>query len=238
MAIITEKEKNKLKPIERKIKKNFLQKQVPQGKEICEVQLYKLIDKIHDIEVNEKEIKDYLPSVYQKLHDLDREELIKRFVSIEFNQFLSYYENAHDLNKDTGSGRKQFNNEDFTRFYINQGKMDNLTPARLMGLINEQLRKRNIEIGQIEILKSFSFFEIDKNYTDDVLETMNACEFNNRRVIVEVTSKSRGGRRKGKSKGFGRKDFKQKFKDSDQKRQRDFKPGKKTKNSLNYTPCE
>lgn len=232
VAIITDREKSKLKPIERKIKKNFQQKQVPQGKEICEVQLYKLMDKIHDIEVNEKEIKDYLPAVYKKLHDLDREELIKRFVSIEFNQFLSYYENAHDLNKDTSSGgRKQFNNEDFTRFYINQGKMDNLTPARLMGLINEQLRKRNIEIGQIEILKSFSFFEIDKNYTDDILETMNGCEFNNRRVIVEVTSKSKGGRRKGKTKGFGRKDFKNKFQDNDQKRRGDFKPTKKKKNS-------
>ena len=226
VAIITSKERNKLKPIERKIQKQFVQKQVPNGKEICEVQLYKLIDKIHDIEVNEKEIKDYLPDIYEKLHELDREELIKRFVSIEFNQFLSYYKDARDLNNsDSGSDRRRSGDESLTRFYINQGKMDNLTPARLIGFINECLRKRDVEIGQIEILKSFSFFEVDKNFAPDVLEKMNGADFNDRNVIVEVTSKPKGGgggrRRSSDKGGFGRKDTKYKKKD-------DFKPRRKS----------
>ena len=226
VAIITSKERNKLKPIERKIQKKFVQKQVPNGKEICEVQLYKLIDKIHDIEVNEKEIKDYLPDIYQKLHELDREELIRRFVSIEFNQFLSYYKDARDLNNtDAPNDRRRSGDESLTRFYINQGKMDNLTPARLIGFINECLRKRDVEIGQIEILKSFSFFEIDKNFTPDVLEKMNGADFNDRNVIVEVTSKPKGGggrrRRSSDKGGFGRKDSK--FKKND-----DYKPRRKS----------
>lgn len=205
VAIITSKERNKLKPIERKIKKNFVQKQVPNGKEICEIQLFKLIDKIHDIEINEKEIKDYLPDIYEKLHELDRDELIKRFVSIEFNTFLSYYQDARDLNNnDAPSDRKRPGDDSLVRFYINQGKMDDLTPARLIGLINECLSKRDVEIGQIEILKSFSFFEIDKDFTQDVLEKMNEAEFNNRSVIVEVTSKPKGRSNNRSSKGFGR----------------------------------
>jgi len=226
VAIITSKERNKLKPIERKIQKQFVQKQVPNGKEICEVQLYKLIDKIHDIEVNEKDIKDYLPDIYEKLHELDREELIKKFVSIEFNQFLSYYKDARDLNNsDAPNDRRRSGDESLTRFYINQGKMDNLTPARLIGFINECLRKRDVEIGQIEILKSFSFFEIDKNFSPDVLEKMNGADFNDRNVIVEVTSKPKGGgggrRRSSDKGGFGRKDTKYKKKD-------DFKPRRKS----------
>lgn len=221
VAIITSKERGKLKPIERKIKKDFVQKQVPSGKEICEVQLFKLIDKVHDIEVNEKEIKDYLPDIYEKLHELDREELIKRFVSIEFNQFLSYYENSRDLNNnDEAQSRKRPGDESLVRFYINQGKMDDLTPARLIGLINECLRKRDVEIGQIEILKSFSFFEIDKDFTQDVLEKMNEAQFNNRAVIVEVTSKPKGRSNSRSSKRFGRKDTKSKRKD-------DFRPDRK-----------
>ncbi|MGI9531048.1 DEAD/DEAH box helicase [Lutimonas sp.] len=226
IAIITSKERNKLKPIERKIQKKFVQKQVPNGKEICEVQLYKLIDKIHDIEVNEEEIKDYLPDIYEKLHELDRDELIKKFVSIEFNQFLSYYKNSRDLNNSDAPGdRKRPGDESLTRFYINQGKMDNLTPARLIGFINECLRKRDVEIGQIEILKSFSFFEVDKNFASDVLEKMNGADFNDRNVIVEVTSKPKGGgggRRRSSNKGggFGRKDTK--YKKSDE-----FKPRRK-----------
>ncbi|MCA0931234.1 DEAD/DEAH box helicase [Lutimonas saemankumensis] len=232
IAIITAKERNKLKPIERKIKKNFVQKLVPNGKEICESQLFKLIDKVHDIEVNEKEIKDYLPDIYEKLHELDREELIKRFVSIEFNQFLSYYEGARDLNNnDDPVDRKKPGDESLTRFYINQGKMDNLTPARLIGLINECLRKRDVEIGQIEILKSFSFFEIDKDFTQDVLERMNDAEFNNRSVIVEVTSKPKGRRNKRSSKGYGRKNtIKSRSNDYKSKRD-DFKPKRKKRSS-------
>jgi len=105
IALITNKEKGKLHPIERKINKKFEHKQVPNGKEICEKQLYSLIDKVHDIDINEKEIKDYLPDVYEKLEGLDREELIKRFVSLEFNQFLSYYENARDLNGDDSKAK-------------------------------------------------------------------------------------------------------------------------------------
>ena len=193
IALITPKEKGKLRPIERKINKKFELKLVPNGKDICQKQLYNLIDKIHDIEVNEKEIKDFLPEVYQKLDGMDREELIKRFVSIEFNQFLSYYENSKDLNGDDSRDRRKYDDENLTRFYINMGKMDKLNPAVLIGLINENLTKSNVEIGQIEILKSFSFFELDKNFTDDVLEGFRNAYFNNRSIIVEVTNKSKSG---------------------------------------------
>ncbi len=210
IAVITNREKNKIRPIEGKIKKKFTQKQVPSGQEICEVQLFSLIDKVHDIEINEKEIRDYLPDVFRKLEGLEREELIKRFVSIEFNQFLSYYANAEDLNGDERPERKKPGDASFARFYINQGKMDNLTPARLMGLINECIQKRDIEIGKIEIMKSFSFFEIDKSFTRDVLDRMNEGVFNERRVIVELTS-GQGKRKSGSGKNkWGRKNTRSK----------------------------
>jgi len=226
VAVITNREKNKIRPIEGKIKKKFVQKQVPSGQEICEVQLFSLIDKIHDIEVNEKEIKDFLPDIYQKLEGLDREELIKRFVSIEFNQFLSYYENSRDLNGDDRPDRKKPGDASFVRFYINQGKMDNLTPARLMGLINESIKKRNVEIGRIEILKSFSFFEIDKSFKEDILEKMNDATFNDRHVIVEVTSAQKKTRSHNKKNKWGRKNSKS---DSDFSFHK--KKGKKNKRS-------
>ncbi|MDH3322619.1 MAG: DEAD/DEAH box helicase [Flavobacteriaceae bacterium] len=203
IALITNKEKGKLRPIERKINKKFEQKLVPNGKEICEKQLYSLIDKVHDIDINEKEIKDYLPDIYQKLDGLDREELIKRFVSLEFNQFLSYYENSYDLNSDDTKEKGRSSDDSFTRFYINIGKMDDLNPAKLIGIINENLNRGDIEIGQIEILKSFSFFEIDKNFRDDVLEKFKNTEFNDRNIIVEVTTKPKSRERSRSKRSFG-----------------------------------
>ncbi|MDV7188054.1 DEAD/DEAH box helicase [Lutibacter sp. TH_r2] len=201
IAIVTGREKNKLHPIERIIGKKFVKTPIPTGKEICQNQLLKLIDKVHDIEVNEAEIKDFLPAIYKKLEDLTREELIQRFVSIEFNTFLSYYENAPDLNdsEHMQSGREtrgRRNDENMSRFFINIGKKDKLNPARLIGLINDQDIAKNIEIGQIEILDTFSFFELDKNYQEETLKAFesNDNSFEGRSVNVEITEKKRSGR--------------------------------------------
>jgi len=203
IALITDREQSRLRPIERKIGQKFVKKQIPSGKEICERQLFKLIDKIENIEVNNSQINEYLEVVYDKLSWLDREELIKRFVSVEFSRFLDYYQNAPDLNKITSSKQKNYDDENFTRFFINLGKIDKLTPPRLMGLINENLSKPNVEIGQIDILDNFSFFELDKAFESELLTAFEGVEFNGRRVSVEITKKPKfNSRRRGSGGGF------------------------------------
>jgi ATP-dependent RNA helicase DeaD len=210
IAIVTGREKGKLRPIERLIGKQFVSTPVPTGKEICQNQLFKLIDKVHDIKINDAEINEFLPSIYEKLEGLDREELIKRFVSLEFNTFLSYYENAPDLNdsehmRSKDSRGKQRNDENMTRFFVNIGRKDNLNPARLIGLINEQRIADNVEIGQIEILDTFSFFELDKNYEQQTITAFeeNDVEFEGRGVNVEKTTKQRSGGGGGRRRSSG-----------------------------------
>lgn len=101
ITIIHSREHNRLRDLERRIGKPFEKKLVPTGKQICEKQLYHLVDKVENVEVDESQIKDYLPVIFSKLSWLDREELIKRFMSIEFNQFLSYYKDSRDINIDS-----------------------------------------------------------------------------------------------------------------------------------------
>jgi ATP-dependent RNA helicase DeaD len=245
IAIVTQREKGKLRPIERIIGKKFVSTPIPTGKEICQNQLLKLIDKVHDIKVNETEIADFLPSIYEKLKDLDREELIKRFVSLEFNTFLTYYQNAPDLNDSehmrggSDSRGKRRDDENMTRFFINIGRKDKLNPARLIGLINDQKIANNIEIGQIEILDTFSFFELDKNYTEETIATFkeNDVDFEGRGVNVEITEKKRTGGRSG-----GKRDSRRRS--DDRKRSRSSKPKsdfsgfgrKRSKNSNSGAP--
>lgn len=211
LVLVNRKEKSRLRSIERIIKQEFVETKVPSGKEICENQLMHLIDKVNNVEVNESEIKDFLPTIYKKLEGLSREELIQKFVSVEFNQLLSYYENAGDLNdlSTRENSRGRASSENMTRFFINLGRKDKLNPARLMGLINDQNIGKNVEIGAIDILDTFSFFELDNNFEQQTLEAFekNDAVFNGRSVNVEVTKKERsgGGRRKGK-KSFGKKD--------------------------------
>ncbi|WP_299526955.1 DEAD/DEAH box helicase [uncultured Lutibacter sp.] len=236
IAIVTSREKGKLRPIERLIGKQFVSTPVPTGKEICQNQLLKLIDKVHDIKVNDTEINDFLPSIYEKLEGLDREELIKRFVSLEFNTFLSYYQNAPDLNdsdqmrgSDRGSDTrgKRRDDENMSRFFINIGRKDNLNPARLIGLINDQKIAKNIEIGQIEILDTFSFFELDKNYQEETIASFkeNSADFEGRNVNVEITEKKRTGRSGGRRDGGSSSDRgDRRSGGGDRKRSRDRKP--------------
>ena len=212
IVLVNGKEKGKLRPIEKIIQKKFIQTKVPSGKEICQNQLMNLIDKVQAIEVNETQINEFLPSIYEKLKDLDREKLIQKFVSLEFNTMLAYYENAKDLNdlSSRNNSRARSVNENMTRFFINIGRKDSLNPAKLIGLINDQNIGDKIEIGAIDILDTFSFFELDKNFEVKALETFskNQPDFDGRSVNIEVTKKERsGGRRRGGSKKpFGKKD--------------------------------
>ncbi|WP_298880859.1 DEAD/DEAH box helicase [uncultured Polaribacter sp.] len=211
IVLVNGKEKGRLRPIERIIKKKFIETKVPSGKEICQNQLMHLIDKVHNIEVNDSQINEFLPSIYEKLEDLSREELIQKFVSLEFNQFLSYYENAQDLNdlSSRSNSRARATDENMTRFFINIGRKDSLNPAKLIGLINDQRIGDKIEIGAIDILDTFSFFEIDKNFEEKTLEAFssNQPDFDGRSVNVEITKKERsGGGRRGGRKPFGKKD--------------------------------
>jgi ATP-dependent RNA helicase DeaD len=166
---------------------SFKRKSIPGGKEICKKQLFTLIDKVEKVELNEEQIAEFLPEINKKLSWLSREDLIKHFVSVEFNRFLSYYKDAADLNiqgEEDGGGRKKGRNreddkrgrrsqKEFSRFFLNLGKKNKLSTAKVIGLINDATQKRDIEIGKIEILKSFSFFEVDKAYEEGVLKAFS-----------------------------------------------------------------
>ena len=212
IVLVNGKEKGKLRQIERIIKKKFIEGKVPSGKEIVQNQLMNLIDKVQNTEVNESEMEEFLPSIYEKLESLDREELIKKFVSLEFNTMLKYYENSKDLNdlSSRENSRARTVNENMTRFFINIGRKDNLNPGKLIGLINEQNIGDKVEIGSIDILDTFSFFELDKDFEDKTLEAFanNQPDFDGRSVNIEITKKERsgGGGRRGGKKPFGKKE--------------------------------
>ena len=206
-------EKSKILKIEHLLKKKFDVQPVPTGRAICEKQLLEIVDNLQKTDVNDDEINSFLPAVYEKLAGLDKEEIIKRFIALEFNQFLEYYKRADDLMAPTSSNRdkekrsgkdrnsknrhqsrseKQRMSRDkaedgFTRFYINLGEKDKITPPELIGLVNKSTRSRSVNIGKIDIYRKFSFFEVDELYTDEVLAGFKNIKFHKRDVVVEIT---------------------------------------------------
>ena len=231
IIIAHSREGRKLKSIERMIKRDLTLMKVPNGDEICQIQLMKLIDKVVSTEVNHQ-IDKYLPSIEEKLAFLDKEALIKHFVSTEFNRFLSFYKNAPDLNvvrsnnrdrneRSGGRNEKKRNRNErsggertghaeagYTRFFINLGTEKDLQAHNLIGLINEYTRSRNIPVGKIDIMRKFSFFEAPNDFETDVLSSLSDAVWNGNRVNVEVSqapgkkSARRGGNRGGSGRSY------------------------------------
>jgi ATP-dependent RNA helicase DeaD len=188
ISIIHTRETGKIRDIERMTGRKFEGKRVPTGVEICEKQLFNLVDKVENIEVDDAQIEQFLPVIYKKLSWLSREELIKHFVSVEFNRFLSYYKNTPDLNAEGSHDdfKRKPGKGSFVRFHINIGLGQGINPPRLIGLINEQTRNRNIPVGKIDLLKNFSFFEIEKKYEEEVKRAFKKASFEGIKVRLDV----------------------------------------------------
>ncbi|MDP2887946.1 MAG: DEAD/DEAH box helicase [Bacteroidota bacterium] len=186
VSIINLKETGRLKQIEKIARKKFERKMVPGGDEICEKQLFHLIDRVQNVEINETQIEKYLPQILEKFEGMSHDDIVKHFVSLEFNQLLDYYKNSRDLNVRTDASRDSFQRSDrgsdrdrggdrmnFTKLFINAGKKQNLNASGLIGLINQYSSRRNVEIGKIDIQRKFSFFEIDSSFEKDLVNAMN-----------------------------------------------------------------
>ena len=221
IAISNESERRKIKSIEKKGGIKFVNKDVPTGVEICSNQLYKMIDKIENVEVDEKQIKPFLKDIYQKLEWLDRDELIKRFVSVEFNRFLNYYKEANKLQskRSKKSEKKRGNKKSMTGFSINIGRKHRATPIDIISIINRALKSNDIEIGKIELNRYQSFFEIDKDFADELTSNIKKIDFRGNDIVLgtsidldEERPRRREGRRKTRKKISSRKKSKKKKK--------------------------
>src|SRR5690606_20339774 len=168
ISLINVKEMSKIRHIEKIIGKSFERKQVPQGTEVCEKQLFALVDKVHNVEVQEDQINAFLPQILVRLQDLTKEEVVKRFSSLEFNRFLNYYKDAPDLNIEAressrgdrdrdrdGGGRRT--SKGFTRLFINLGSVDEFSRGEMLGFICNNSKISGKSIGKIDLKGVFTF---------------------------------------------------------------------------------
>ena len=217
IAIINMREKSKIKLIEKKLGKKFEYDLVPTGKEVCEKQLFNLIEKIEHIEVEHDDIEPFLPVIYKKLGWLEKEDLIKRLVSVEFNRFLQYYRNSSDLNQvendydDSRNDRKGRNDRrkdrndrkdgkerkdrkgrsyeevSFAKLYINLGKTDDFYAGLLIEMLNKTNRGTKFQIGKIDLYKKHTVFEIESKFSDQVIKALNGNKFDDRWLLVKYS---------------------------------------------------
>ena len=208
IAVINLREKGKMREIERIIKKKFEVSELPTGKEICEQQLIKVIDDIEKVKVSEEEIETFLPGIYRKLDWLSKEDLIKRVVSLEFNRFLDYYKNAPEIEQPKANDKKAETKESrkgdkekvgrkaekgYTRLFLNLGKTDGFYTNQIIDLVNRNLKKERIQIGRIDLMQNFSFFEVIQEQAPQVIKALNKVVLSGgRKVCVEIAGENTG----------------------------------------------
>lgn len=207
ISLVHLKEKNNLHKIEKMLKKSFISLPVPTGSEICGKQLFGWVDKLEEVSAYHQEIEKYLPEIKLKLEKLDREELLRRIVSLEFDRFLDDYRTGDDyvetyanqedsLNRTERKTLKRKYQDNFKRLFINLGKSDGFNPEQLIELVNLNTRGKKIPVGRIELLNNFSFFEIETKSANKLIEALNNAMFKDRRVSVEIAreKKANSGR--------------------------------------------
>jgi ATP-dependent RNA helicase DeaD len=207
IAIINSKEIGKIRQIERVIGKKFTKVDVPTGFDVCEKQLFGLIHRVHNVEVNEAQIEQYIPRIMDEFKELDKEEIIKRFASLEFNRFLEYYEKAPDLNApayeerlDRGDRRdrpaRSAVRGDYTRLFINLGSVDDFTRGDMLGFICNNANISGKSVGKIDLKGVYTFFEVENSVAEQVQQSFKSVDFQGRNVRIELAGdrESGGGR--------------------------------------------
>lgn len=210
ISIIHLREKGKVRIIEKVIGKKFEAGTLPEPQEICTKQLYKVMDELERIEVNDTEIAPFLPEIFRKLEWLTKEDLIKRIVSREFGHFLRYYADApvieqpadrkgtdDDMRKSRRERRKGAEGghqaeEGYTRLFINLGKRDNFYAREIINLVNRYVKGGKVEIGRIDLTNNCSFFEVPNEDADLVLSKMKRVKVGDRKVVVDHADRVEG----------------------------------------------
>lgn len=202
MVIVTRSEIRKIKSIEKKIQQNFTQKTIPTGIEICETQLYHLANKIKETKIN-KDVENYLPAINEVLEGIDREELIKKIVSVEFTRFSNYYNKTKDLNTTDSreSGRNREDRESSSspssngsvRYFINVGEKDGYDWMTLKDFLRDTLSLGQEDVYKVDTKDSFSFFNTESEHTDQILKFFTDFKLNGRFINVEISQNPGGG---------------------------------------------
>ena len=191
IIIITQSELRKIKSIEKIIQNKILKKNIPNGEEICFVQLNHLAKKINNTKVN-SEINSFIPEFKKEINHLTKDELIQKLVSVEFLRFHKYYKNSKDLNLSVSSSSPielKSNKKNSIRFFMNIGKKDDFNWMTLKDFIKDNTKLSNDEIFHVDVMENFSFFNTYEKFKSKVISTLSEIKINDRKIKIEISKK-------------------------------------------------
>ena len=216
IAIVHSRERSKIRAVEKQIGKQFVEGKLPTPQEICTKQLYKVMDEIVKVDVNEEEIAPFMDEINRHFEFIDKEDVIKKIVSLEFGRFLAYYADAPEIEKPAARGEKKKKERTsderkrthkaeagYRRLFINLGKADGFYPGELMQFVNRNMREGRQEIGAIDLMSKMAYFEVPEKDAEKVMRALDGTTYKGRQVRCNDADRGNSGSRRG-----GRKDDK------------------------------
>lgn len=194
ISIVHSREKHKIRAIEKEIGKQFVEGEIPSPKDICTKQLYKVMDQIDKTDVDEEQIAPFMADINRRFDYMEKEELIKKIVALEFGKFLAYYADAPEISKPepTKREKKEKNKgkdggnrkpeKGFRRLFINLGKDDGFYPGEIMQFINRNVEGRKVAVGHIDLLAKIAYIEVPERDARRVMDGLNGAAYRNRNV--------------------------------------------------------
>ncbi len=217
ISIIHIKEKWKVRQIEKQIGKDFIDGELPKSEEICKKQLFKVMDDIMKTDVDEDQIAPYMADIMRQFEYVDKEDIIKKMVTVTFGRFLDYYQHAPEIEKPVAgkgsrsergerntrgkvsNGRRQHVAEEgFRRLFINLGKSDGFYPGEIMQYLNKHVHGRQ-EVGHIDLLQKFSYIEVPEDDAQKVMKALNGTTYKGREVRCNDADETGHGRSNGRT---------------------------------------
>ena len=199
ISIVHTREKGKIRAIEKEIQKEFVRGVIPSPQDICKKQLYKVMDQIVKTDVDEEQIGPFMADISRYFEYIDKEDIIKKMVSMEFGRFLSYYADAPEIEEPVekkkekreravkGRGEKSAEHgprkpeKGYKRLFINLGKKDGFYPGEAMQFINRHVGGR-VPVGHIDLQNTISFFEVPEREARKVMQALNGAWYKSREV--------------------------------------------------------
>jgi len=200
VSLVNMRERGKIRMIEKQLAQPIPKAKVPTGRQVCEKQLFNYIDRLEKVEVNHDEVDSFMPVVFRKLEHMDRDELLKRFVSLAFNRFLDYYRDAPELNVDESASSPRDRYKERDRDRDRGGDRDDRGrnhPGSLIGIINQITRSRDVRIGRIKLMDSYSFVDVDERAVEMVLQAFGNKKMNPDGIRIETVNEQSGEPRSG-----------------------------------------
>ena len=218
LSIVHSREKHKIRNIEKEIGKAFEEGKIPSAEEICKKQLYKVMDQIVKADVDEEQIAPFMQDISRYFEYVDKEDLIKKIVSMEFGKFLAYYADAPEIQtvgskneegrrkKEEGRGKRGEKSSSrkaeagYRKLFINLGKKDGFYPGELMQFLNKNVRG-HVEVGHIDLLQTMSYFEVPEDDADRVMKYVDGQQYKGRDVRCNDADEPRESRTSKPSRG-------------------------------------